>query len=57
MQPSDQAACQDVLTYFNFLEMFKNLLEILPGGFLQFLPLQVMGTIKLSYKQMFCKDV
>jgi hypothetical protein len=37
--------------------MFQNLLEILPGGFSQFLPLQVMDTIKLSYKRMFRKDV
>jgi hypothetical protein len=37
--------------------MFQNLLEILPGGFSQFLPLQVVNTIKLSYKWMFHKDV
>jgi hypothetical protein len=37
--------------------MLQNLLEILPGGFSQFLPLQVMDTIKLSYKRMFRKVV
>jgi hypothetical protein len=60
MRPSDQlsAAGQDVLTYFNFWkEMFKNVFEILPGGLSQFLSLQVMGKIELSYKRMFRKDV
>jgi hypothetical protein len=37
--------------------MFQNLLEILPGVFSQFLPLQVMDTIKLSYKWIFRNDV